>query len=196
MSSELTLSKGLVQIPSGQLLVCKVFLSKCIPDNNFPYFNPSHSPSEIWRYAPVDTKQLNGIQSVFRTKENDQKQRMWFVLDNALVLPEYLVEFEYITNLPPSKASADKKEDALNEDCNKLLAAVNNAQRVLENTYIRHAQREASRLQSLSLTAVDLDRSDMGCLKKTLVNFMRSCHIEELMNNQFQFLDEETTNSA
>lgn len=185
MSSELTLSKGLVQIPSGQLLVCKVFLSKCIPDNNFPYFNPSHSPSEIWRYAPVDTKQLNGIQSVFRTKENDQKQRMWFVLDNALVLPEYLVEFEYITNLPPSKASADKKEDALNEDCNKLLAAVNNAQRVLENTYIRHAQREASRLQSLSLTAVDLDRSDMGCLKKTLVNFMRSCHIEELMNNQF-----------
>jgi Leucine-rich repeat (LRR) protein len=36
----------------------------------------------------------------------------------------------------------------------------------------------------------------MGCLKKTLVNFMRSCHIEELLNNQYQFLDEETTNSA
>ena len=73
----------------------------------------------------------------------------------------------------------------LNDDCNKLLAAVNSAQRVLENTYIRHAQREASRLQNLSLTSVDLDRSDMGCLKKTLVNFMRSCHIEELMNNSF-----------
>lgn len=86
--------------------------------------------------------------------------------------------------------------DLLNDDCNKLLAAVNSAQRVLENTYIRHAQREASRLQSLSLTALDLDRSDMGCLKKTIVNFMRSCHIEELMNNQFQFLDDETTNSA
>jgi hypothetical protein len=26
---------------------------------------------------------------------------MWFVLDNALVLPEYLVEFEYITSLTP-----------------------------------------------------------------------------------------------
>lgn len=24
---------------------------------------------------------------------------MWFVLDNALILPEYLVEFEYLTNL-------------------------------------------------------------------------------------------------
>lgn len=84
----------------------------------------------------------------------------------------------------------------MNEECNKLLAAVNSAQRVLENTYIRHAQREASRLQSLSLTALDLDRSDMGCLKKTIVNFMRSCHIEELLNNNYQFLDDETTNSA
>lgn len=43
---------------------------------------------------------------------------------------------------------------------------------------------------------MDLDRSDMGCLKKTIVNFMRSCHIEELMNNQYQFLDDEATNSA
>lgn len=164
MSSELTLSKGLVQIPSGQLLVCKVFLSKCIPDSNFPYFNPSHSPSEIWRYAPVDTKSLHGVQSVFRTKENDQKQRMWFVLDNALVLPEYLVEFEYVTSLTPpmpkaspaaavgsttpTQSGADKRTatgvaadsvESINEDCNKLLIAVNSAQRVLENTYIRHA---------------------------------------------------------
>ena len=142
MSSELTLSKGLVQIPSGQLLVCKVFLSKCIPDSNFPYFNPSHSPSEIWRYAPVDTKMRHGVQSVFRTKENDQKQRMWFVLDNALVLPEYLVEFEYITSLTPQgkptpttaiatindpTKKAPEVVDTLNEDCNKLLAAINSA---------------------------------------------------------------------
>jgi Leucine-rich repeat (LRR) protein len=36
----------------------------------------------------------------------------------------------------------------------------------------------------------------MGCLKKTIVSFMRSCHIEELLNNNYQFLDDETTNSA
>jgi Leucine-rich repeat (LRR) protein len=36
----------------------------------------------------------------------------------------------------------------------------------------------------------------MGCLKKTLVNFMRSCHIEELLTNNYQFLDDETTNPA
>jgi hypothetical protein len=33
--------------------------------------------------------------SVFRLKPTDPKQRSWFVFDHALVLPEYLVEFEY-----------------------------------------------------------------------------------------------------
>jgi len=32
---------------------------------------------------------------------------MWFVLDNALALPEYLVDFDYITN--PISASENKR---------------------------------------------------------------------------------------
>ena len=73
------------------------------------------------------------MQSVYRTKENDQRQRMWFVLDNALILPEYLVEFEYVTNIktaPTSSSSAQGSTEvveSLNEDCNKLLNAVNGA---------------------------------------------------------------------
>jgi len=38
------------------------------------------------------------VSSIYRTKETDQKQRLWFVFDNALVLPEYLVEFDYVIN--------------------------------------------------------------------------------------------------
>lgn len=68
---------------------------------------------------------------------------MWFVLDNALILPEYLVEFEYTTNIksddPNDSKVANNTVEQLNEDCNKLLGAVNGAQKVLENTYIRHA---------------------------------------------------------
>ena len=56
---------------------------------------------------------------------------MWFVLDNALVLPEYLVEFEYITNLKTNGSDIKKSEGAidilLNEDTNKLLSAINGA---------------------------------------------------------------------
>ena len=48
-------------------------------------------------------------------------------------------------------------------------------------------------MQTLHLSSADLERSDMGCLKKVLVSFMRHCHIEELMNNQFQFVDDENS---
>lgn len=48
------------------------------------------------------------------------------MLDNALVLPEYLVEFEYITN---QKTDANKplEADTINENINKLLGAINGA---------------------------------------------------------------------
>lgn len=32
---------------------------------------------------------------MFRTFNSDQKHKLWFILDNNLVLPEYMVEFEY-----------------------------------------------------------------------------------------------------
>lgn len=66
---------------------------------------------------------------------------MWFVLDNALVLPEYLVEFEYVTNLkglneesPILKKSGlssnemTQTSEQVNEECNKLLEAINGSQ--------------------------------------------------------------------
>jgi hypothetical protein len=59
-----------------------------------PYFNENLTPQEQWKQAPVDIKSFQGIQSVYRVKENDPKQRMWIVLDHTLALPEYLVEFD------------------------------------------------------------------------------------------------------
>jgi hypothetical protein len=41
------------------------------------------------------------------------------------------------------------------------------------------------------MSASDMDRSDMGCFKKTLLDFMKSCHIEELHQNGYQFLEDE-----
>jgi len=34
--------------------------------------------------------------TVFRVKESDAKHKLWYVMDNNLVLPEYLVEFAYV----------------------------------------------------------------------------------------------------
>ena len=37
----------------------------------------------------------DGFSSVYRLAGADGKQRQWFIFDHALVLPEYLVEFDY-----------------------------------------------------------------------------------------------------
>jgi len=64
---------------------------------------------------------------------------------------------------------------------------------VLENTYISHASREA---HNFHLSCTDLDRSDMGCFKKTLAEFMKSCHIGELASNNFAFVEDENPAQA
>ena len=50
---------------------------------------------------------------------------MWFVLDNALALPEYLVEFDYITS-PKSVAENRRLSEAnvINEECDSLFQAL------------------------------------------------------------------------
>ena len=44
---------------------------------------------------PVKKGDYSLDSSIFRTFNNDSKHKLWFVLDNNLVLPEYMVEFEY-----------------------------------------------------------------------------------------------------
>lgn len=41
--------------------------------------------------------QFRGYQSIHRSKLGDDKQRQWFVFDRRVALPEYLVEYEYIS---------------------------------------------------------------------------------------------------
>jgi len=98
------------------------------------------------------------------------------------------VEFDYITN--PSMAAENKRlseAPILCEECNQLFKAVVETQRVLENTlYDRQ-----TRPQMIHLTAEDLDHSDMGCLKRPLHSLMVACHIQELMENHYEFLEDD-----
>lgn len=47
----------------------------------------------------------------------------------------------------------------------------------------------------MHLTTNDLDRSDMGCLKKNLYQIMVQFHIKELMENYYEFVEDDP-NSA
>ena len=44
---------------------------------------------------PLRARDYDGFSSVYRLVGADGKQRQWFIFDHALVLPEYLVEFDY-----------------------------------------------------------------------------------------------------
>jgi hypothetical protein len=39
-------------------------------------------------------------------------------------------------------------------------------------------------MKQFHLTAIDLERADMRCIKKPLVNFLKSCNIKELFENK------------
>ena len=54
----------------------------------------SRSSSKNKQIRPED---YSGYDSVSRVHHSDLKHREWFVFDNALVLPEYIVEYELVT---------------------------------------------------------------------------------------------------
>jgi hypothetical protein len=50
------------------------------------------------KVEPKEIKQKNftDFDSVFLIKAGDIKQKSWFVFENSHVIPEYVVEFEYV----------------------------------------------------------------------------------------------------
>lgn len=78
-------------LPSGHLLICKVFMGENA--NKTVTYTGDLSVPEIWAKFPF--KPVDGKWAEMRQKDDDSKQRVWFICDNSLVLPEYLVEFEY-----------------------------------------------------------------------------------------------------
>lgn len=81
--------------PKGKILLCKVYFGKGKGDLRFPYYQENLTPREIWELCPFNPPNI--CWAVYRTFEYDLKQRVWFIFDNNLILPEYLIEFEYST---------------------------------------------------------------------------------------------------
>ena len=104
--------------PKGQVLLCKVYFGKGKGDLRVPYYQSDMTPKEIWELCSFNPPNI--CWAVYRTHECDSKQRVWFIFDNALVLPEYLIEFEYSSDafpvgnhlLDPSLLSLSKPIDA------------------------------------------------------------------------------------
>jgi len=92
----------------GQLVVTKVYLGKCAQDTGLLAQRKSFSGSAgVGSGGAASAKGGSegrmrvtrdlypDFSSVFTAKPSDPKQRLLYMFDNALVLPEYIVEFEY-----------------------------------------------------------------------------------------------------
>lgn len=56
-------------------------------------FHPGMSMTEAWEVFPNDSLPELGV---FRTCVENQNQKIWFLSNGSLVLPEYMVDFEYV----------------------------------------------------------------------------------------------------
>jgi len=77
---------------SSRLLITKVFLARCAQEKQVKCSGNGFSTM-----GPICQADYEGFSSVYRIVGADGKQRQWFVFDPALVLPEYLVDLEYVS---------------------------------------------------------------------------------------------------
>ncbi|XP_041810349.1 leucine-rich repeat-containing protein 9 [Chelmon rostratus] len=88
----------------GQIIVCKVFVGHSTPIRVGQPVDRSHYPKAYSVYRNVDAKQRTAMSEerprsskTHTGPECSPQRRQWFVFDRELVLPEYIVHFEYIT---------------------------------------------------------------------------------------------------
>eukprot|EP00854_Cymbomonas_tetramitiformis_P014094 gene14094-16667_t len=120
---------------SGQVLVTKVFLGKSVQEMNVVAARRAMKETSVELASTTGPKgepmkilpeMYAEHNSVFRIKASDPKQRLWFVFDHALVLPEYLVEYEYdvkapvVNCLPASMVTTQNYEARAAEELEKL----------------------------------------------------------------------------
>jgi hypothetical protein len=177
---------SLCLLPTGSILICKVLMVKEDIDVNCPYFSPSVPPSELFRTGKVDFPE--GHYAVRRSLEGEGREKMWFVMDNNLVIPEYLVEYDYVLDNPNQNKVADFGDTVglLETKDDEFISAKNitTYQKDLNNIYNALVE-EISAYQfesideknsvNLEIQANELDRFDLGTLKVGLVNYFKYC---------------------
>jgi len=128
-TSLISIRKKLEHLPSGHILVCKVF---------YP-----------------GTKYIN-----IEKGGDGNKRKKWNVLDSGLILPEYLVEFEYDFEEKAKKEIIVTLEDKnnANKEINRILAATIEAQKILQNTYLNPNLSDGVKGAGFHITPNDLDQ--------------------------------------
>lgn len=88
------------KVPTGYLLLCKVVLMNLQPDQKHPSFDMNKPTSQIFKESPITLSDQPEPETLVTYRESSLKagkldHKLFFIHDSNLILPEYLVEFEY-----------------------------------------------------------------------------------------------------
>ncbi|XP_029195766.2 leucine-rich repeat-containing protein 9-like isoform X1 [Acropora millepora] len=198
----------------GQLIVSKVFVG-----NAAPVKSENKIKREIYR----------GADSVFRTRKHENcpkrsgstvkrtlvdsdcdcsaRQCAWYVFDHVMVLPEYVVDFEYITKVKPKSTfiyyygdndSDEKQDETSDEDVLNMEPAISPRPRFIaltEELLLKKSKAESLELITvLNLHGNGLSRLQhvacMTSLKKLTVCFNELTRLDEISHMIFlEYLD-------
>ncbi|XP_041353285.1 leucine-rich repeat-containing protein 9-like isoform X2 [Gigantopelta aegis] len=101
----------------GQLIISKVYLGKHSCVNSEQKVFKSSYPSDNAVFRPRMYCVSSEYGDDYSTCECSSRQCDWYIFDNELVLPEYIIDFEYVTKVktksPFSNVSVDLMENNL-----------------------------------------------------------------------------------
>ena len=174
-------------IPNGRLLICKVLVFQQKQDSANSTFEIGIPPSELLRLKPFETEGYLE-DTLFRTDKKDAKNKMWFIHDQHLLLPEYFVEFEYAQNLQRGTSIYQfgdiltYLEDAEAEfitpkNVESYAGMLNEIFDQLSENILKHKlnYQPSIHIDKINLQAHDLDQASLSFLKVKLINYFKLC---------------------
>lgn len=86
-------------------------------------------------------------------------QKQWHIKDAGLILPEYLVEFEYVTKEKKGENTVTLDAKMVKtKEINRVFSATVEAQKILQNTYLNPQVKDGVKGTSFHISSDDLDR--------------------------------------
>ncbi|XP_048590343.1 leucine-rich repeat-containing protein 9 isoform X2 [Nematostella vectensis] len=204
----------------GQLIVAKVFVGRAVPARAAPVKITERAypcADSVFRprsHEVCQSRNVLGITKPGNQCECSSRQCSWFVFDQELVLPEYVVDFEYVTKLKPKSpyiyyygdpvrtvgattagCGTTEGQDSEDDDVINMDPVVKPRPRMValtEELLLRHCRVEAlQQITVLNLHGNGLNRlkfiNSMTALKRLIVSFNELTRLEDV--NHMLFLE-------
>ncbi|XP_056401266.1 leucine-rich repeat-containing protein 9 isoform X2 [Hyla sarda] len=195
----------------GKLIISKVFLGHSVQAQEFLPINPTNFPDATSVFRPLklnSSTECSPDDEICPSKEHENcdcslRRCDWFVFDTDLILPEYVVEYEYITQGMSNKtcnftAVEFSDEIKLDEDVISMEPIIKSRPKIIaldEGTILSIAKANLySQITILNLHDNSLSKlkeiSKLNGLQKLIISFNEVTSLEDVSNlPNLEYLD-------